>query len=128
MPGGRLSAVASMDAAVQGRRVGLSANEALDEETVPQAAITHRQGLPVELGEDRSHDARTGEDHLGAGRLESDDLAPFVGTPRAIEVDLAIDLVEVENRSLYDVRVVLRQAEFHRGQVGRGAADGHDGG
>ena len=73
-----------------------------------QAAVADRERVAAELVEHRAHDAGAGEDHLGALRLQADDLAPLVGGARAVELDLAVDLGPVEHGALDDVGVVRR--------------------
>ena len=59
-----------------------------------------------ELSHDLAHDAGAGEDDLRPRRLEPDDRAPALGVERPIELDLALDLVDVDLGEVDDVRVV----------------------
>ena len=72
-----------------------------------QTAVADRQRVLPELAEHRPHDARTGENDVGALGLEADDLTALVETARAVQLDLPIDLGPVEHGPLHHVRVVL---------------------
>src|SRR5262245_41305839 len=103
-----------------------SPGEALNDDTMAQAAVAHRHRLMIQLGENRADDARPGEDDFGSRRLEPHDLAPFFRAPGSIELDLPIQLDDVEDRSVHHVRLVVGKAVLHRGEVGGGTADGDD--
>ena len=49
---------------------------------MPQAAIADGERVAAQLGEDRPHDARAGEDDLGAVGLQPDDPAALLGGAR----------------------------------------------
>src|SRR6478672_4156245 len=109
-----------------GRRLCAGA-ETLDEHPVTETAIAHGHRLLLELRENGPDDARTGEDDLRAFRLEPDDFAPAVGVPRPVQLDLAIDLREVEDRAVDDVRVVRREGVLDGRDVRHAAAHPDDG-
>src|SRR5207248_4316051 len=99
-----------------------SSPEAIEEETVPQAAVTDGRGIAAELRDQGADDASPGEDHLGALGLKAHDLAALVGARRPVELDLAVDLVEGQDGSLDDLGVVRDELMLHRREVGDGAA------
>src|SRR5262249_19087452 len=72
--------------------------ESLEEHSVAEAAIAHRDLVAAQLVEHDADDARAGEDHLGPLRLQPDDVAPLVGRALAVESDLAIDFRPFEDR------------------------------
>ena len=74
-----------------------------------QAAVAHRDRALIEPTEDRPHDARAGEDHLGPARLQTDDRTTPVGVAGAVELDLAIEFVDVEHRAVHHIGVVARE-------------------
>ena len=78
-----------------------------------QPAIADRQRVLPELLHDRPDDAGAGEDHVGALRLQADDLAARVDVARPVELDLPIDLVAIEDGALHDVRVIRGHAVAH---------------
>src|SRR4029079_3896867 len=104
-----------------GRRLCAGA-ETLDEHPVTWPAIAHGHRLLLELRENGPDDARTGEDHLRAFRLEADDLTPALGGPRPVQLDLAIDLGEIEDRAMDHVRVVRREGVLDGRDVRHAAA------
>src|SRR5262245_66567135 len=83
--------------------------EALHEHAVPEAAVTHSQGLRAELRQHGADDARAGENDLRPVRLQADDLAALGGGAGAIELELPVDLRNVEDGALDDVGVVRRE-------------------
>src|SRR5579862_3321 len=101
---------------------GRRRSEPLDEDAVPQPAVTDGELAAVELPEHRSDDQRPREDHRGPRRLEPDDRAPLVGGSTPVELDLAIDLLSVEDRSVDDFGVVGGELVLHRREVREGAA------
>ena len=93
---------------------------------VPEAMIADRDRVASELVHDRPDDAGAGENDLGTRRLQADDRAASGGVDAAITVDLSIDLGPIEDRPLDDVGIVRRQPVLDCGEVGHGAAHGHD--
>ena len=65
---------------------------------------------------------RPREDHLGTRRLEPDDRAPLIGGSSPVELDLAVDLLAVEHRALYDLGVVRGELVPDGGEIRDGAA------
>jgi hypothetical protein len=88
--------------------------------------VADGQGVASEQREDHTHDARTGEDHLGPVRLQADDRAPLVCVEVAVELDLAIDLRAVEHGALHRVRVIDGELAADGGEVGDRAAHAND--
>src|SRR3954452_3330948 len=98
----------------------------LGEDAVAQAAVADPDRVAAEQREHGADDAGAGEDHLGAVRLEPDDLATLVGGATGVELDLAVDLVAVEHAALDDVRVIRDECVLDRGEVRDGAAHADD--
>src|SRR5262249_36146794 len=71
------------------RRLGVAA-EPLQQDAVPQPAVTHGQLVSSQLVHDRSHDARARENDLGALGLQPDDLPSLLRRVRAIQLDLPV--------------------------------------
>ena len=84
--------------------------EPLRQQSVAEAAVAHGELVPAQLVHDHAHDARPGQDDVGASRLEADDLPACLRVAGAVQLQLAIDLGAVEDRSLDDVRIVGREA------------------
>ena len=87
--------------------------ETLDQQPVSQAAVAHRHPVLPEHVHDRAHDARPGEDHVGALGLEPDDRATGVCVARPILLDLPVDVPTLEDRPVDGVWVVGVEAELH---------------
>src|SRR5262245_53268091 len=121
------SSVVSMQAAYPGGRGANDLSEALDEQAVAETAVADRERRGVEAVERRADDARAGEDHVGAARLQPDDRASLRGVDPSVPLDLRVDLAAVEHGAVDDVRVGLGQPMPARGQIGDGPADGGDG-
>src|SRR4051812_46155560 len=87
-----------------------------------QASVARGQRLGTEQHEHGAHDAGAREDDLGPVGLQPGDPAPLERRAAAVEVDLALDLVQAEPAPVDGARVVGLETEPYRDEVGDRAA------
>ena len=92
-----------------------------------QPTVTDGEDVAAQMVHHGAHDARSGQDHLGAVGLEADDRAAAVGIGRAVQRDLAVNFVARQARAVDPVRVVRRHGQRHRGHVRQRAAHADEG-
>src|SRR5215510_12558645 len=86
-----------------GGRARGSCAEPVDQQSVTEAPVAHRERLLSQLLHDRPDDARAREDDVRALGLQTDNRATSLRVAWPVELDLAIDLGAVQDRALDDV-------------------------
>ena len=88
--------------------------EPVDQETVPEAPVAHREGVLAEFRQDGPHDEGPGEDHVGAIGLQARDPAPLRGGTRGVELDLEVEVGAFEPRAVDDGGIVGQRGRASR--------------